>query len=44
LPQLLTQQAQVLKRADLRYTNGFALTWAPVPAPAAVPQQQQGQS
>ena len=43
LPQLLSQQAQVLKLADLRYTNGFALTWAPVPAPAAVPQQQ-GQS
>ncbi|HEY0503256.1 MAG TPA: cell division protein FtsQ/DivIB [Lysobacter sp.] len=43
LPQLLAQQAQVLKRADLRYTNGFALTWAPMPAPAAVPQQQ-GQS
>jgi len=43
LPQLLTQQAQVLKLADLRYTNGFALTWAPVPAPAAV-LQQQGQS
>ncbi len=27
LPQLLTQQAQVLARADLRYTNGFALVW-----------------
>jgi cell division protein FtsQ len=36
LPQLLAQQTQVLKRADLRYTNGFALTWAPMPAPAAV--------
>lgn len=44
LPQLLAQQAQVLQRADLRYTNGFALTWAPMPAPAAVPQQPQGQS
>ncbi len=32
MPQLLAQQAQVLKRADLRYTNGFALTWAPMPA------------
>lgn len=42
MPQLLAQQAQVLKRADLRYTNGFALTWAPMPAP--VPQQTQGQS
>lgn len=28
LPQLLDQQAQVLARADLRYTNGFALVWA----------------
>ncbi len=44
MPQLLAQQAQVLKRADLRYTNGFALTWAPMPAPAAAPQQLQGQS
>ncbi|GAA5070998.1 cell division protein FtsQ/DivIB [Lysobacter panacisoli] len=44
MPQLLAQQAQVLKRADLRYTNGFALTWAPMPAPAALPQQLQGQS
>lgn len=40
LPQLLAQQAQILQRADLRYTNGFALTWAPMPAPAPVPQQQ----
>ena len=44
MPQLLAQQAQVLKLADLRYTNGFALTWVPMPAPAVVPQQQQGQS
>jgi cell division protein FtsQ len=28
LPQLLTQRPQPLSRADLRYTNGFALTWA----------------
>lgn len=28
MPQLLAQQAQVLTRADLRYTNGFALIWA----------------
>lgn len=31
LPQLLTQRTQRLQRADLRYTNGFALSWAPVP-------------
>ncbi len=40
LPQLLTQQAQVLARADLRYTNGFALTWVPIVAPAAASQVQ----
>ena len=27
LPQLLANQAQPLERADLRYTNGFALSW-----------------
>ncbi|TWI02903.1 cell division protein FtsQ [Luteimonas cucumeris] len=27
LPQLLEQQQRPLLRADLRYTNGFALTW-----------------
>jgi cell division protein FtsQ len=27
LPQLRTQSRAVLSRADLRYTNGFALTW-----------------
>jgi cell division protein FtsQ len=28
LPQLLAQKRQLLQRADLRYTNGFALVWA----------------
>ena len=28
LPQLMAQDAQRLDRADLRYTNGFALVWA----------------
>ncbi|MGY1530387.1 cell division protein FtsQ/DivIB [Luteimonas sp. A649] len=28
LPQLLAQRQLPLSRADLRYTNGFALTWA----------------
>ena len=40
LPQLLAAQAQPLVRADLRYTNGFALSWgeAPkAPPPAATP-------
>ncbi|GAA4853521.1 cell division protein FtsQ/DivIB [Luteimonas vadosa] len=41
LPQLLAQRAQPMQRADLRYTNGFAIDWAPVRdgavgAPAAV--------
>ena len=42
LPQLLTQNAQQLARADLRYTNGFALTWKPAPATTSidVPQVQ----
>ncbi len=31
MPQLLAQQVQRLVRADLRYTNGFALSWAPIP-------------
>ena len=46
LPQLLAQKGQTLARADLRYTNGFALTWrepganagaAPAAAPASAP-------
>lgn len=44
LPQLLTQKTQVLARADLRYTNGFALSWMPIAAPAAASQQAQGKS
>ena len=37
VPQLLAQPAQRLTRADLRYTNGFALTWDAVePQPAPV--------
>ncbi len=39
LPQLLNRNAQPLQRADLRYTNGFALSWG-APAPAASPQPQ----
>ena len=33
LPQLLSQKQLPLARADLRYTNGFALTWAEPKAP-----------
>ena len=35
LPQLLTRNQQALQRADLRYTNGFALTWGDPIAPTA---------
>ena len=39
LPQLLSQKQQPLARADLRYTNGFALAWStPSPAPAPATQ------
>ncbi|HSR65366.1 MAG TPA: cell division protein FtsQ/DivIB [Xanthomonadaceae bacterium] len=31
LPQLLSQKQQPLARADLRYTNGFALSWGERP-------------
>lgn len=41
LPQLLSQQRRQLQRADLRYTNGFALNWATAaPAPRTTPQAQ----
>jgi cell division protein FtsQ len=33
LPQLRAQKRQPLRRADLRYTNGFALVWAGDEAP-----------
>ena len=39
LPQLLNRNALLLQRADLRYTNGFALSWG-APASAASPQPQ----
>ena len=43
LPRLAAQHpGQRLARADLRYTNGFSLTWADLPkaAPAAMPLPQ----
>ena len=42
LPQLLTQNTQQLARADLRYTNGFALTWKAVEAKAGTGSGEQG--
>jgi cell division protein FtsQ len=44
LPRLLGSDPRPLLRADLRYTNGFALTWGAAPAPppnnAPTPQAQ----
>ncbi len=38
LPRLLAQNPGMrLTRADLRYTNGFALVWAELPPPPALP-------
>ncbi|MBB1059113.1 cell division protein FtsQ/DivIB [Marilutibacter spongiae] len=42
-PQLLMHRVEPLARADLRYTNGFSLTWGAPGAPAPNPQPQ-GQS
>ena len=33
MPRLLSTERRPLLRADLRYTNGFALTWGAAPAP-----------
>ena len=40
LPQLLSQKQLPLARADLRYTNGFALSWTAAPPQPAAPQSQ----
>ena len=41
LPQLLSQKQLPLTRADLRYTNGFALSWpSATPTPSVAPQSQ----
>jgi cell division protein FtsQ len=46
LPQLLSQKQMPLTRADLRYTNGFALSWPPKPGignrDSGIEQQHQG--
>ncbi len=41
LPQLLAQKGQPLSRADLRYTNGFALRWQGASSGPAEPMQVQ---
>jgi cell division protein FtsQ len=43
MPRLLSVERRPLLRADLRYTNGFALTWGTAPAPvdsAPIPKVQ----
>jgi len=35
MPRLVAQQGRPLQRADLRYTNGFALVWSGAPANGA---------
>jgi cell division protein FtsQ len=44
LPRLRAQDPRPLTRADLRYTNGFALVWGPLhaPAPAGSTSSMQG--
>ena len=42
MPQLVSQKQQPLVRADLRYTNGFALSWPSPAATHAVAPQPQG--
>lgn len=39
LPQLRTDPARRVARADLRYTNGFAIVWEDVPAADIPPQE-----
>ena len=42
LPQLLNRNPQPLRRADLRYTNGFALSWAQGPGAGGQGQARAG--
>ena len=44
LPRLLSQKQLPLARADLRYTNGFALSWPRSPPPVPPRPQSQGKS
>ena len=43
LPQLLAREALPLQRADLRYTNGFALTWGTSGSPPALAGKGRGE-
>ncbi|MGH8028740.1 MAG: cell division protein FtsQ/DivIB [Arenimonas sp.] len=44
LPRLRAGDTRRLVRADLRYTNGFALTWQGAPAPRRIPIAIQGKA
>ena len=44
LPRLHAQDARRLVRADLRYTNGFALTWQGAPASGQTAPETQGKA
>jgi cell division protein FtsQ len=48
LPRLLAGQQRPLRRADLRYTNGFALSWGEKPGignrESGIDQEQQQQA
>ena len=39
LPKLIAPQGRALRRADLRYANGFALQWSEAPSPQAIPRK-----
>ena len=42
LPRLSADHGGIFAHADLRYSNGFAILWAPVPAPPPVPGKPAG--
>ena len=44
LPRLKSGEVRQLLRADLRYTNGFALTWRPAAASPAIAAQENNES
>lgn len=39
MPKLIAPQGRALRRADLRYANGFALQWSEAPSPQAIPRK-----
>lgn len=39
MPKLIAPQGRALRRADLRYANGFALQWSEAPSPQDIPRK-----